>query len=90
MKRKKAGLACEPPEGAANVSKVVGSLYKGKIKLEDLRSKVLDASYGLETGGPTPPKDQKIWDLVWNYLQVNKENLSPRELRHFSATLGWI
>lgn len=83
------GPACKPKRGA-NVSRVVGSLYRGSVKLSDLRTKLLDASYGLEAGGPTPAKDQKIWDLVWNYLQVNKNKLTRRQLQQFSATLAWI
>ena len=77
-------------EDNASIRNLIGSLYADKVSLGDFQSALLNAAAHTEPGGPTPAKDQKMQDLIYNYLQVNKDKLTAEQLGSFSAILSWI
>jgi len=66
----------------------VQALYKKPIRIADLQAALLASQ--TETLGLTSSKDQKIQDLIFNYLQTNKSKLSRSQVSSFAATLAWI
>jgi len=75
-------------QSSTTSASVVKALYKDPIKISDLQEAILSSE--TETRGVTPPKDQKMYELVYNYLQVKKGDLTPDQVNSFSATLAWI
>ena len=72
------------------IAKTVASLYEDPITLQDLQEKLLYSPF--EVGGPTPPKDEKIYSLVYNYLQTHADSIDPNVASRFSVLSagGWI
>jgi hypothetical protein len=69
-------------------AEAVSALYKGSISVADLQEALLRSPS--EVNGITPAKDKQIYELMYNYLQVNKASLSRSQLDSFSVSLAWI
>lgn len=74
----------------ADLSNIVGTLYKDKVTVSHLQSLLLDATLAAETGRPTPSIDQKSYELIFNYLQANKAAVNIDVLNSFSVMPAWI
>lgn len=71
------------------IDQAVAALYEAPITLQELQHKVLHAPF--ETPGPTPPRDEHVYKLVYAYLQSKRDQLTPEQLDQFSAGGGgWI
>ncbi|WP_421704514.1 hypothetical protein [Aliiroseovarius sp.] len=65
-------------------------LYEGPVRLTDLQSRLLSAASNGEEGGPTPEKDQKIQEIIYNYVQSKKGQIGADQADKFAAVLAWI
>jgi len=68
----------------------VSSLYSGPIELKELKNKLFYSS--LEQPGPTPPRDEYIYEMVYSYIHSQQARLSPEQLALFAPSSGggWI
>lgn len=74
----------------SEISEAVASFYDGPVTLQELQGKLLYSPF--EVPGPTPPRDEKIYSLVYNFLQARKDQLTPEQLGGFAPLSGgaWI
>ncbi|WP_156967814.1 hypothetical protein [Methylosinus sp. PW1] len=76
-------------EKISEISDAIAAMYEGPITLAELQEKLLNAP--LEVPGKTPPRDEKIYKLVYDYLHSKKE-VKPEQSGRFAALSGggWI
>lgn len=74
----------------ADMRQFIDDLYEGPVRLTDLQARLLSAASNGEEGGPTPEKDQKIQEIIYNYVQSKKGGIAPDQVESFSAVLAWI
>lgn len=72
------------------ISEHLESFYKGRVDVEYLRARMLAASMGEEVGGETPPQDQQIQEMIYNYLQSDVSGAGERAAKSFPPVLSWI